>query len=166
MNIKILAAGLLLATSLIAAEQAISVADSKVGFVIQHKLLGAVDGAFSSFSGTATVEDGKLTLLVGTVEIASVSTDSKKRDEHLQASDFFNAAKFPAIGFESTAISANEVSGVITIRGVTKPITLALVQTAKGYTLTGELNRKDFGVGDTIQIGDIVKLNIELALAK
>ncbi|MEO5571654.1 MAG: YceI family protein [Bacteroidia bacterium] len=98
-----------------------------------------------------------------TAQVNSVSTDNDQRDEHLQKADFFDAANFPAITFKSVSFKKAAtpgnytVKGNLTMHGITKPVTLnAFARTGvnpmnnkvtTGFKITGEINRKDYGVG-------------------
>jgi polyisoprenoid-binding protein YceI len=103
--------------------------------------------------------------LASTVELkidaASISTGNADRDKHLNTPDFFDTAKFPEIVFKSTKIVAKgkdvfEVTGDLTMKGVTKPVILTVAANGfapsghggqkAGFDVTGKLNRKDFGV--------------------
>jgi polyisoprenoid-binding protein YceI len=120
-----------------------------------------VYGRFNEFAGTLdmTGEDvttGKLTLEVKT---ASVDTGNQRRDDHLRNPDFFNAVQFPVVKFESTGVRAAgsgfEVTGNLTLHGVTKPVTATVEKVGSGKdpragkTLVGfdarfTLKRSDF----------------------
>jgi polyisoprenoid-binding protein YceI len=99
---------------------------SNVGFEVKHMGIATVRGAFKTFAGNIEATDDSLTLS-GTVDVASVDTGNGDRDGHLQSPDFFDAAQHPQISFaSSTADFAGEditLTGEITIKGVTQPIT-------------------------------------------
>jgi polyisoprenoid-binding protein YceI len=110
-------------TSIPAGTYNVDPSHSNVGFEIKHMGIATVRGAFRKFQGT--IVDGKLE---GTVEVASIDTGEPQRDGHLQAPDMFDVAQFPEISFHSTEVAADgqqiTLAGEITIKGVTKPITL------------------------------------------
>jgi polyisoprenoid-binding protein YceI len=133
-------------------------AKSKVGFSIhKFKIGGDVAGEFKKFTGSFEV-DAKTSLLKsaqGEIEVASVDTQSEKRDEHLRTGDFFEVSKHPKITFtlkeHTGSIKAGKVKGALSIKGVTKDVELdAVVKNAalKTYEieLKGQINRKDYGI--------------------
>jgi polyisoprenoid-binding protein YceI len=171
-----------------AAPQAFTVdaAHSSVGFSIKH-LTSKVRGEFTQFDSTFTFdeahpEEGKVNV---TIKAASVNTRNEKRDEHLKGPDFFNAEKFPELKFVSKKVSKGKsktlfkVDGELTLLGVTKPLSLDVEYhgAAKdpwgnekaGFTATGKVNRKDFGMvwnksldKGGILLGEEVALQIEV----
>jgi polyisoprenoid-binding protein YceI len=137
-------------------------AHSMMLFKVRHLGLSTVTGRFAKFAGTfqldpATGQAGGASLKI---ETASISTDNERRDGHLRSPDFFAADSFPQITFESTRIekvSGNKyrMTGNLTMRGVTKPVTLegelaGTRQTPQGWlaavNLTGTVKRKEFGL--------------------
>jgi len=136
---------------------------SDVGFEVTHMMISTVQGNFGEFSGNIEVDKkGKLTSLSGDVSISSVDTNDAKRDAHLQQDDFFAAASFPKMTFTSTKIKGSHekgytVTGDLTIRDVTKSVTLDLTpfkgpitdgwgNTRVATVATTEINRQEFGV--------------------
>ena len=136
---------------------------SDVGFEVTHMMISTVQGNFGEFSGNIEVDKkGKLTSLSGDVSISSVNTNDAKRDAHLQQDDFFAAASFPKMTFTSTKIKGSHekgytVTGDLTIRDVTKSVTLDLTpfkgpitdgwgNTRVATVATTEINRQEFGV--------------------
>ena len=135
---------------------------TQIGFRVRH-FVSKVGGHFGKFEGTITLdrakpEDSSVELKI---EAASIDTGVPNRDKHLNTPDFFDTAKFPEITFKSTKIAAKgkdtyDVTGDLTMRGVTKPVTLTVVANGftndgrggqkTGFDVTGKLNRKDFGV--------------------
>jgi polyisoprenoid-binding protein YceI len=105
-------------------------AHSSVEFRVKHLGISTVRGTFDEFEGTLEVgEDTASTRAYGQVIASSINTNEPKRDEHLRSPDFFDTASFPEITFESTAIApidedTFEVTGDLTMHGITKPITL------------------------------------------
>lgn len=159
---------------------------SEITFSVKHLAISKVRGSFESFDVTVvTTEDPKNTTVEATVEVASVNTNQKDRDNHLRTSDFFQADEFPKMTFSSTSISSSgddfTVVGDLTLRGVTKSVTLTgefggvavdgYGQTKAGVAASTKINRKDFGVnwnaaleGGGFTLGDDVAINIELQL--
>lgn len=164
-------------------------AHTQVGFSVSHMMVSTVRGTFGTFDGTVETDaKGKLTGLQGTVDITSVDTADAKRDEHLRSPDFFDAAQFPKMTFTSKAVKAvgdaYEVKGDLTIRGVTKPVTLKVEairgpitdpwgNVKAGTSATTTINRQDFGVSwnstldaGGVVVGDEVKITIDLEVVK
>lgn len=159
---------------------------SSVGFSVSHLTISRVKGTFGEFSGTIAFDsaDVSKSSVDVTIQAGSIDTKSENRDGHLKSPDFFAADSFPTITFKSTAVApgANggfKVTGDLTMRGVTKPITLAvttlgLIDHPKmgkkaGFTATGTVNRQDFGVswggmleGGGLMVGNDVSLDIEI----
>ncbi|MDR2034931.1 MAG: YceI family protein [Helicobacteraceae bacterium] len=170
--IKSLLAASLLAGSLFAADYAFTPNRGKVGFTINHRAFGAIEGRFDKFDGTISIDGGKVTALKGTVEVVSISTENLKRDEHLKNADFFDEPKFPKIVFASTSASANTIAGNLTIHGITKPVTLNVKRdiesgrTGDNYLISGKIKRSDFDIGDSfttnVQLDDEVTINLSI----
>ena len=157
---------------------------SKVGFTIRH-FVSHVDGRFRDFDGQIRYDAQNPTnsTVQFTVQAASIFTDNEDRDKHLKSPDFFDAAKFPALSFASTKVVAKganafDVTGNLTIHGVTKTVTvpasfLGTVKMQKGekagFQASFTLNRLDYGVswnraieGGGAMLGDDVTVNIDI----
>ena len=134
---------------------------ASVTFKISHVGLSYIHGRFDDFSGTFTVDPAAANCSFNmTIKAESIDTNNKKRDDHLRSGDFFNAKQFPTITFKSTAVQTGkdgyDVTGDLTMHGVTKQVTLALtggktVEFPKGTQRTGfttdvVLKRADFGI--------------------
>ena len=154
---------------------------SNIRFEVRH-LLGKARGQFHRFSGTIDLdrdEPGR-SAVSARIEVASIDTGIGKRDDHLRSADFFDVTKYPAIAFKSRSVkrisdSAGEVTGELTMHGVTRPIVLH-VELVNGPTnertrwkvTTAPLKRRDFGLlfGGTAEavsgIGQDVAVNIEV----
>ena len=157
---------------------------TSVEFVVRHLMVSKVRGRFHDVAGTITVGSDLLASAVeATIAIKSVDTGSGDRDNHLRTNDFFSADAYPTMTFRSTAISRDRegfrLLGNLTLRGVTKPVTLDLEFNGAGpdpwggiragFSARGEINRRDFGVewnapveGGGVVIGDKVKLELEI----
>ena len=147
--------------------------ESKVHFVIKNLGINT-GGDFKGLKGTLKFDPKNLagSLFDITVDVKTVDTDIKKRDNHLQQEEYFNAAKFPTLRFKSSQVKTGTnggfiVDGAITIKGVTKNISFPFKATAKngGYLLEGsfELNRLDFGVGgESAVMADNVKIQLSI----
>jgi polyisoprenoid-binding protein YceI len=159
-----------------------------VGFKVRH-LVSKVSGEFTDFDGTFVVDLEKLgqSEVEFTIKTASIDTKNEKRDQHLRSPDFFDAETHPEITFKSSKITKIDndsfaVAGTLTMRGVSKEITLsvdflgemtAMGGTRSGWELTTTIDRMDFGVswnraleGGGAVLGDDVEVNIALALVK
>jgi polyisoprenoid-binding protein YceI len=156
---------------------------SEVGFTIRH-LFGKVNGHFNKFTGSFVYDAQNPTASSVKVDIdpASIYTAVDKRDEHLRSADFFDVARFPAMGFVSRSVKSAgkdqlEVAGDLTMHGVTGPVTLAVSFLGGGpgpdkinrvgFEATGKVNRKDFGVSFNrtldaggLMLGEVVDLRI------
>ena len=133
---------------------------TRIGFSARHAVITKVRGAFNAFEGKGTVNDGQVTLDVS-IDAASVDTRQADRDGHLKSEDFFNVATFPKISFVSTSVKqegsdALVVDGNLTIKDVTKPLTIKFDYTGSatdpfgnkriGLEGEAEINRPDFGL--------------------
>jgi len=108
-------------------------------FKVKHANVGYIWGRFNEYGGTIAIDEADVTK--STIEInvnpTSVDTGNKKRDEHLQAPDYLNAKEYPAITFKSTAVkkvsdTKLEVTGNLSLHGVTKSIVVPVEITGKG----------------------------------
>lgn len=168
----------------------IDTAHSEIGFKIKHLVISTVSGKFTSFEGQleGDPQDLKNAKISFSAEVESINTGNEQRDGHLKSADFFDAANYPKLTFVSTSIvnkdgAEYKVTGDLTIRGVTKPITLTVEfggtqvnfygQTVAGFEITGKINRHDFGLtwsavteAGGIVVSDEVKLVIDAELVK
>lgn len=101
-------------------------AHSTVEFAIEHLGLATVKGRAPVVSGE--IVGGETPAIRGTVDVTALTTFDEQRDSHLQSPEFFDAARYPELRFESTAVAVRDgklsVDGELTMRGVTKPVTL------------------------------------------
>ena len=138
-------------------------AHTRIGFSARHAMVTTVRGSFNDVSGHfyADLDDMTKSSAEIVLKTASVDTRSQQRDDHLRSPDFFDVEKWPEIRFESTQIEEVEdraymVSGNLTIRDITKfvtiPIELIGVQTdafgalRAGFEGSRRINRRDFGL--------------------
>jgi len=159
---------------------------SEVSFVVRHMVVSKVRGRFNAFEGTiVTGADPLDSSVEATIEAASVDTNQEQRDAHVRSADFLDVEHHPTLSFRSTAVRpsgrAFEVDGELTIRGVTKPVTLDLDLngfgpdpyggTRAGFSATTEINRQDFGVSyngpipgadNAMVLSDKIVLNLEI----
>ncbi len=165
-------------------------AHSEIQFKAKHMMITNVTGVFKDYEATIETEgeDFSTTQITFTAETASVSTGSEQRDGHLKAEDFFNVEKYPKLTFVSTNVARTGESkfiltGDLTIRDVTKPVSLDVVfegnvvdpwgNTKFGFTLSGKLSRKEFGLSwnvvteaGGILVGDEIKLHASVQISK
>ncbi|MET0330124.1 MAG: YceI family protein [Dyella sp.] len=162
-----------------AADYAVQPAQSKLGFTSNFQGT-AFDGSFAKWTAAISYDPANPATdkFDVTVDLASVHTGDKDRDGALPGADFFNTAKFPQAHFVTTGFRKNGTQviadGNLTLRGVTKPVSLTVVFAPAGAGATldvsGTVKRLDFGVGsgdyaDTSVIGADVKINAHLVLA-
>ncbi len=162
---------------------ALDVSHTQVGFAVRHMAVSKVRGRFTKFEGTLVVaEDPTQSSVNVTIDATSVDTRDENRDNHLRTNDFFDIENHPTWTFVSTAVVAEgpaawKVTGDLTIRGITKPVTLdtTLEGVVKdpygnhrvGFSATGELNREDFDVSfnGVLEAGGVVvskKVTLEI----
>lgn len=176
----------ILASPLTAATWSLDKAHSSVGFKVSHMVISKVSGQFDDYDGSLTWDGKDLSTasVEVTVNVASINTDNERRDNHLKSSDFFAADSFPTMTFKSKKIIPGmknkfQIVGDLTLRGVTKEITLdaqlngvikdPMGNTRAGFSATGEINRQDFGVSWShtldsggLVAGDDVEIDIQL----
>lgn len=157
---------------------------SGVLFTVRHLGLSNVRGRFGQFTANLDVgnaiDDVRVT---AEVDLASVDTNNADRDAHLRSTDFFDADRHPVMTFRSTSISGAgedyELTGALTITGVTKPLTLDVEfhgtevfpgdqKTHAGFSASSQIRRSDFGIdfgivaGEKILLSDKVKIELDL----
>lgn len=137
-------------------------AHSMVEFVARHLMISKVRGVFRKVSGTVTLGDGAIpTQVSADIDATSIDTREPDRDTHLKSADFFDVEHFPRLTFKSTSITPKDdthftVAGDLTMRGVTKNVTLAGEVEGRttdpwgndriAYSASGKVNRKDWGL--------------------
>jgi polyisoprenoid-binding protein YceI len=163
---------------------------SEVQFKVKHLVISTVTGSFKSFEGTLETEgdDFEKAKVSVSINTDSIDTNQPQRDEHLKSADFFDAGQFPQITFNSTSVkktgdSEFEIKGELTIKGITKSITLFAEHggsaddfygnTKAGFEVTGKVNRKDFGLtwngvtdAGSVVVGDEIKFSANVQFAK
>jgi polyisoprenoid-binding protein YceI len=164
-KINLLVLALLVSASTFAQKWSMDKAHSKMTFTITHLLISEVDGVFKDIDGTVTSskEDFSDATFDLTANMKAVTTNQDMRDGHLQKEDMFNTEKFPTMTFKSTSLKSVgpkkfKMTGNLTLKGVTKPVTLDLVlmgigthrsgKKLAGFKATGIINRSDFGVSN------------------
>src|SRR5262245_48693413 len=162
---------------------------SDVSFTIRH-FASKVHGRFSDFAGAIQVDPAKpeASSVNFTIKAASIDTNNADRDNHLRTADFFDAAKYPEITFKSSKITSTgkdqyDVTGTLTMRGVSKDITIAVAYLGSAkdpggndrasFELSNKLNRKDFGINwnkaldsGGFMLSDDVEVTISLETVK
>ncbi len=162
---------------------------SEITFSVRHMMIANVRGRFNEFDAVVTADPANLAGAQATITInaASVDTKDEGRDGHLKSPDFFNVEQHPNLTFKVTKIESKngeeyEITGDMTIAGVTKPVTLkgeisGPVKDPWGnqkmaVSAGGSLNRSDFGLtwnaaleAGGVLVSDTVKLNVELEFA-
>jgi polyisoprenoid-binding protein YceI len=165
-------------------------AHSEIQFKARHLMITTVTGHFSSYSLLVETEDNdftKATKIEFSADPNSIITGEKGRDDFLKSTDFFDTAEHSLIIFKGTKLEKSgedyRLSGALTIKGITKPITLdveyggiavdSYKQTKAGFSITGKLSRKEFGLtwnavteAGNLLVGDEVKLSCEVQLIK
>jgi len=159
-------------------------AHTTVEFVAKHMMITTVKGRFAEFTGTIVADDVRLedSTVEVTMQAASLDTRSEQRDAHLRSPDFLDVEHYPEVTFRSTGLRGSKESfkltGDLTIRGVTRPITLDVTFEGEGkdpwggtrasFSAKGEFDRRDFGLtwNVALETGGIlvsneVKINIE-----
>jgi polyisoprenoid-binding protein YceI len=146
-------------------------------FKISHLGLSSVFGRFNDFSGNFTIDpdDASKCTFTMNIKAESIDTGNRKRDDHLRSPDFFNVKQFPTLTFKSTSVKAGkdgyQVTGDLTMHGVTRPVTFALAggkkaEFPKGVQRTGfstefTIKRSDFEVNKFLEaVGDEVRIAI------
>ena len=133
---------------------------TRIGFSARHAMVTTVRGSFTDFTGEARIDTVKpeASTVSLTIQAASVNTGQEQRDGHLRTGDFFEVDTFPTLTFVSTAVSRPEsdvwsITGDLTIKGVTRPVTMEFEQTGSAKDPYGNL-RVGFEGGTTINRTD------------
>ncbi|KYD18722.1 MAG: polyisoprenoid-binding protein [Caldibacillus debilis] len=166
-------------------------AHSQVDFSVKHMMISRVNGTFQRFSANIEADPNDLTTadIEFSVEVDSIDTRNTDRDNHLKSADFFNAEQYPNITFKATEItrkddSSYHVTGDLTIRGVTRKETFVAEfeglakdplsgNEKAGFTVTGTINRKDYGLvwnvaleTGGVLVGEEVKITVHIEAAR
>lgn len=165
-------------------------AHSIIGFSIRHLEINWVEGRFKDFAGAINYnpEDVTKSTVEFTAKIESIDTGVEQRNQHLRTADFFDAEKFPEMTFKSKTVERSGANGLVlngdlTIKGVTKPVSLPFSMTNAikdpwGNTRFGieahtRINRRDFGInygnqlpGGGLDVGNEVTINLQLEAVK
>ncbi|MFO0663064.1 MAG: YceI family protein [Polyangiaceae bacterium] len=170
---------------------AIDASHSSVTFSVRHMMITNVRGEFQKLAGTVKYDAKRPEAAAVEVEIdvASIQTREEKRDAHLRSADFFDVEKFPTIKFSAAGITGAtkdgfELTGDLTIHGVTRKVTLEVEgptapskdpwgNTRIGATATTKIKRSDFGMtwnnvleAGGVLVGDEIKVSLDVSLVK
>lgn len=157
---------------------------AEVEFAVKHLMISTVKGRFKTFTGFGeTAADGTLKSVEMSIDTSSIDTNVQQRDDHLRSADFFDVASHPTITFTSKQViqkdSAVTITGDLTIRGASRPVTLTGEYAAPtkdpwgnpraALAVSAKINRKDWGLGwnmaleaGGVVVGEEVKLSIEV----
>jgi polyisoprenoid-binding protein YceI len=165
-------------------------AHTNVEFSVRHLMIATVKGRFTDVSGTVKIDEADLSRseIDVTINVASIDTREQQRDAHLRSADFFDVEKYPTMTFRSTRVEPGQdgrltVVGDLTIRGITKPVTLDVTSEGRakdpwggeraGFSATTRINRTDFGLTwnqaletGGVLVGDEVKISLDVELVK
>ncbi|MEQ8524336.1 YceI family protein [Gracilimonas sp.] len=163
---------------------------SEIQFKVKHLVISTVTGNFKSFNGSLTTEGDSFenASVKFEADIDSITTNNADRDTHLKSDDFFNAEQYPKLKFESTSFKNKggdnyELTGNLTIRDITKEVTLNVEhggtvddpygQTKAGFEINGSVNRKEFGLkwnavteAGSVVVADQVKLHLNVQVVE
>jgi polyisoprenoid-binding protein YceI len=165
-------------------------AHSEIQFKVKHLMITHVTGQFNRFNGTVETDgdDFASAKIHFTADISSISTNNEQRDAHLKTGDFFDVETHPQLIFEGDSLRKiddenYELQGTLTIRGTAKKVKFnveygGMIQdpwgnSRVGFTVSGKINRKDFGVSFGLPTGtgnallsDEVKINVSAQFVK
>jgi polyisoprenoid-binding protein YceI len=164
---------------------------SEVQFKVKHLMITTVTGFFQNFQVEAETADEQFTSadkVIFTADVNSISTNNEQRDAHLKSADFFDAGnhgqiRFAGHKYENVGGDDYLLHGDLTIRGITKPLTVQVElggivvdpygQTKAGFTVTGKISRAAFGLtynavteAGSAMLSDEIKLQAEAQLVK
>ena len=162
----------------------IDASHSTVGFSVRHMMVSKVRGYFREFSGEiVTAADPALSTVHATIDMDSIDTRQEQRDAHIKSADFFDVGNHTVMTFRSTGVRAEgedwHVVGELTLKGITKPVTLELELngfgpdayggTRAGFSAKTEISRKAYGVdidmpmdGGGVVVGDKIAVELEI----
>lgn len=167
----------------------IDASHSNVEFAVRHMMIATVKGRFADVSGTVTLDEQAPERSAVTVRIgaASIDTRTEQRDQHLRSGDFFAVEQYPELTFTSTGIARDgdgyRVTGDLTMRGVTKPVTLAVTEGGRtrdpwgndrlAFSASTKLSRAEFGLtwnqlletGGMV-VGDEIRISLDVELVR
>lgn len=161
---------------------------SELVFKVKHLMISNVKGEFRSFQAQFEGEDFTRSTVKVVIDAASVFTNNNDRDNHLKSGDFFDVETYPTLVFESTAFTSvddddYELKGLLTIKDVTKEVTLKVEYGGKmvdpygnekiGFSVQGKINRKEWGLNwnaaletGGVMVSEEVKISAEVQFVK
>lgn len=182
---KLLLSLLVIGTSIFASTYQLDSAHSKVSFKVKHMAISNVYGNFSKFDATIDYNDKTKVFkeLSANVNVNSINTDNEKRDGHLKSKDFFDANTFPNITFKLLSVSGDEAEAMLTIKGISKKVTLDFENngtvkdpwgnTKLGLSFSTKISRKAFGLTwnklletGSFVVGDKITITVDLEAKK
>lgn len=157
---------------------------SSANFSVRHMMVTTVRGSFSDMNGVLNFDPANpaAASVEATIQAASISTGVADRDNHLRSADFFDVEKFPTLTFKSTGVKLNDsnsgvVTGDLTIKDVTRPVTLEVEYLGEqpspfgdrrvGFSASTKINREDFGLTWNVALetgGVLVSKDIKIEL--
>jgi polyisoprenoid-binding protein YceI len=162
---------------------------SVAAFSVRHMTVTNVRGQFNNITGTVEFDQAvpARSSVTAEIEVASITTGNRKRDDHLLSADFFDAAKYPKITFKSTKIEGTggnraRISGELTIHGVARSVSMEVEyfgpvkspeglggETTSGFSASLTINRQDFDVkwnvplgGGALMVGNDILINLDI----
>jgi len=157
---------------------------SEIAFSARHLMVARVRGRFTSYDVTIVTSDDLLgSSVTASIDLAAVETGYRPRDDSLRSADYFDVEKYPTMSYRSTGVRPTDdgwiLDGELTVHGVTRPVPLAVEVNGfapdpwggqrAGFSATGQINRRDFGVGNLIPlggggiaVGDKVSISLEI----
>jgi polyisoprenoid-binding protein YceI len=162
----------------------IDASHSDVSFTVRHMMVSKVRGRFGKFSGEIiTGENLTDSAVTATIDATSIDTNNEQRDGHIRSADFFDVENHPQWTFRSTGVRVDggdvALDGELTIKGVTRPVTLALEVNGfgpdawggvrAGFSASTTIDRNDFGVdikmpldGGGVVVSDKIQIQLEI----
>ena len=163
---------------------------SNVEFAVRHLMIATVKGRFNAVEGTVVLDEANPAASTAeiTVQVASIDTREPQRDAHLRSADFFDVEKYPTLTFRSSGVrditaDGFTLAGDLTIHGVTRPVTLEVVNEGRGkdpwggeragYAASTRIKRSEFGLTwnqlletGGLAVSDEVKITLDVELVK
>ena len=165
-------------------------AHTQISFNVRHMMISRVRGEFEQFDGSVDFDEETpaATTVDVTIDAASINTREDDRDAHLRSADFLNAKEYPTITFKSREVEVIDdqhakLTGDLTIRGVTKPVTLDVTYSGQvtspwgaisaGFSASGRINRTEWGLtwnqvleAGGVLVGEEIAIELEVELIK
>ncbi|GAB2862824.1 YceI family protein [Actinoallomurus bryophytorum] len=157
---------------------------SEIAFSAHHLMVSKIRGRFTGYDVTiVTSEDPLTSSVTATIDLASIDTGYRSRDDHLRSADYLEVERYPTMGYRSTGIRRTgdgwAVDGDLTLHGVTRQVPLAVEVNGftpdpfggqrAGFSATTRIDRRDFGIdlvlpldGGGVVVGDKVSISLEI----